>query len=246
MLYQSTVFLAALLLLAGQFVNAASVSSFTPINGGLKFGTSANAETTTFGSELSNLPFQRIFAGPLMAVVNAQAASADKTHKYINEIGFTTDLSNPDSPKKSVMYVEFNYQSFTTNGTAIQRRMQVPFLYMVPIPFLTIDSVTIELNVKLTNVADRTDVKQITSNEVKYDVNYHMWGRRCWVCATVSYGTVSSQETTKSSTRIQQTFSLNVAVHAAQAPLPGGMERILELFESLVNNDQPISNSTTP
>ena len=71
------------------------------------------------------------FAGPLIAVINAQAASALTTVKFINEVGFDAD--------RNAINVKFNYNSTNaTSGEITESSMSVPILTILPIPFIRV------------------------------------------------------------------------------------------------------------
>src|SRR5690349_18784915 len=73
----------------------------------------------------------RCCAGPLMAAVNAQAASAMTTINFINTVGFDAN--------HSAITVSFTYQSVNPDTGAQQNNtITVPFLTIVPIPYLQV------------------------------------------------------------------------------------------------------------
>ncbi len=70
-------------------------------------------------------------AGPLIAVINAQAASALTTVKFINEVGFDADRNS--------ISVSFNYNTTNaTSGDIQENSMSVPILTILPIPFIRV------------------------------------------------------------------------------------------------------------
>jgi len=192
-----------------------------------------NAQSTDFGADLNNLDFASIIGGPLNAVVEAQAAAAQQTSTFIQGVGFTADPSNPK--RQLVRTVEFNYFSVDQNGSDVTRSMSVPFLYMIPIPFIQVDSVSIDLNVQLSSV-QQVDTTVSTNSQYNENQWSAAWG---WGYVTVRSmsGSIASQSQTTASTKVQENYSLQVSVQASQASLPGGMERLLDLFESIVVQD---------
>ena len=70
-----------------------------------------------------------------MAVVNAQAASAMTTVNFINTVGFDAN--------RTAVTVSFSYQSLDpTTGAELNNTITVPFLTIVPIPYLQVRIVT--------------------------------------------------------------------------------------------------------
>jgi len=195
---------------------------------------SAQASSSAFGSELSNLDFSSIIGGPLKAVVQAQAQAAKETATFINGVGFT-EVNTTNGKVKTVRTVEFNYFSTDNNGSDVSKSMSVPFLYLIPIPFIQVDSVSIDFNVKLNSVAEVQTQTTTTSqfNENQWSAAWG-WG---WVAVKSFSGSVSKQSQTKSTSKVTKEYSLQISVQASQAALPGGMERLLDLFESIVRQD---------
>ncbi len=88
-----------------------------------------------------------ILAGPMQAVINAQASSALSTVSFIKEVGFTApedpDAENSDTNALDVKYVSFSYSKTvpdTVNGGVMvaNRVLTIPFLAMLPIPNLEV------------------------------------------------------------------------------------------------------------
>ena len=70
-------------------------------------------------------------AGPLTAVINAQSAAAITTVSFINSVGF-------DENRNAIM-VNFYYNvTNTTTGELQQNGLSVPFLTIVPVPYIRV------------------------------------------------------------------------------------------------------------
>jgi len=205
------------------------------------------AQSSDFGADLANIPFEQIIGGPLIAAVDAQQAAAEATEMFITSIGFTQQI-RPSSPGvfaidkatvKTVQMVEFNYFQSQPNGSTLQRSMQVPFLYLVPIPYLQLDSITIDFSVLLTSVAEKNATISQPNPSMRYTgSSYFKFGSQgCWLCYGGMYGSVSETSSSESSTKITKTYSLVINVRASQAALPEGMARMLDIFETLISSD---------
>jgi len=184
---------------------------------------------------LSNLNYASLIGTPLQAVVYAQALAAKATTQFIEDVGFSQVASkeNPGQTVNQVNMVAFNYYAYT-NNSKVYLSMQVPFLFMVPIPFLQIDLVTLDLNIQLTSV-EKTKFNAEASESWSVSGSY---GTGCgwWSCdEQTNYNAgVSSQARTESASTITSEFSLAVHVQGSQAPMPQGMTRIQELFATIV------------
>ncbi len=82
---------------------------------------------------LGTLSFDQLIGGPLRAAIKAQRDMAKETLSYIREEGLTTD----DSGQSKVTYVTLN---FVRNGKQV--KMRVPLLTLMPVPRLSISSMT--------------------------------------------------------------------------------------------------------
>jgi len=178
-----------------------------------------------FARELSTLPFGALIGGPLQAVVKAQAKAARTTIEFINNIGFSTDTNG----LKTVEMVDFSYNK-VDNGTERNFQMSVPFLLMVPIPYIEIRSIVIDFNVKL-NAAQTTSSSTSHSFGIQASGGWSFWGAGVKWEAGYSMQSKSSQTGT-----VNREYKLHVHVEAGQADLPKGTSRILDIFEGVIQD----------
>lgn len=184
-----------------------------------------------YGKELASLDFKNLIGGPLSAVVEAQAMAAESTVNFIKNMGFDQE-GNPQ-------YVTFKYQKSATQaeGEAKQSdqnemmEMQVPFLTLIPIPFIRIDEATIDFNVKINaiNYSTKTSDHKFDAGS---DRRKGFIGRLLGIKASYSY-----KSTTNSGNRVERTFTLAIHVRAVQDEMPGGMEKILGILESSIRDN---------
>lgn len=184
-----------------------------------------------YGKELASLDFKNLIGGPLSAVVEAQAMAAESTVNFIKNMGFDQE-GNPQ-------YVTFKYQKSATQaeGEAKQSdqnemmEMQVPFLTLIPIPFIRVDEATIDFNAKINaiNYSNKTSDHKF---EAGSDRRKGFIGRLLGIKASYSY-----KSTTNSGNRVERTFTLAIHVRAVQDEMPGGMEKILGILESSIRDN---------
>lgn len=103
----------------------------------------ADGPNTNSGSKvasaLNSIPFGNIIGGPLAACVRAQAEAAQTTIDFIR--GFTMTNSELDPEGVEPITVTF---TFIMNGE--KTRMTVPLMTIVPIPYMHIDYIDLELH----------------------------------------------------------------------------------------------------
>lgn len=180
------------------------------------------------GKELSSIDFENLIGGPLVAVVNAQAQSAMATVNFIQSVGFYTD----EDGKTQVMNVDFGYSKKVVGESGTEEiknfELHVPLLSIVPIPYLRVEETNIDFLAKITSVQEREVLEETkTSANLKAKANWG-WGSARLV---VNY---SNQRNTRTGEKVQREYSMGVKVRAVQEEMPAGMEKLLAMMESLI------------
>lgn len=181
------------------------------------------------GDELASLDFESLIGGPLSAVVRAQTQAAMTSVDFIKAVGFTLDDQN--KPTAPVM-VTFAYDRPQDAGNGVVEikpfTLTVPFLTMLPVPFIRIEETTIDFNAKITSV-----IESATASEhgLKTDLQVKAgWGFGS-AKLKVNY---SYKRTSSASNKIERTYSMAVHVRAVQDELPAGTERLLGILENTI------------
>lgn len=196
------------------------------------------------GQELAAIDFASIIGGPLQAVITAQAAAAQVTTQYIQNTAFTSSSSGGgtggggSTGAQQLKVVEFDYgqvlgsSSGGAGGSTGQDKLviRVPLLTMLPIPFIRVESMTIDFNVSLTsttttNTTSTTNTTGSASGEYAF-VNFN--------------GSVTDQNTYQNGSLVNDTYSLGVTVNAVQDQMPGGMQSVLNIFNSVIQQQASI------
>jgi len=187
-----------------------------------------------FGQELGNLDFRSIIGGPLQAVIAAQALSSKTTTDFINDVGLYSDANG----NKAVRMVSFDYSKIDGNSTALKNfTLQVPFIMLMPIPYIEVTVITIDLNVKLNSV----DTQESGSSFSAYG---EVSGHYGFFFGSVNYkGGYSYASQSKYTGSTEREYSLSVHVRAGQTSLPKGTERVLDMLESVIR--EVPTNATT-
>jgi len=179
-----------------------------------------------FAGELASIDFEGIIGAPLNAAIDAQNLAARTTLEFIQNLGFTT---NAQGVKKPTM-VEFFYTKHDENGTHTFQ-MKLPFLLMLPIPYIEVRDVTVEFNVHLNSV-DKTESEQT------HDWNSQVSASSWWGSWKMT-ATYSGKSTSKTTGETSRDYALDIKVNAGQADLPKGTARILDIFEQVVRDGVP-------
>jgi Protein of unknown function (DUF2589) len=186
--------------------------------------------------ELNSLDFSVYIGGPLQAAVQAQHAASMSQVNFIKEVGFEKDASGNIT---DLRYVDFNYKKKAPNpafdssqpaGPTNQPfidaevNISVPFLTMLTIPALRIETLTIDFNAKLTST-ETSNVSSEFAASAELGINYKIVNFK----ASASY-----KRTSTSGTSVEKTYNLGVRVHAVNDEIPAGLDRILTMLEDSI------------
>ena len=184
------------------------------------------------GDELSSIDFEAMIGGPLSAVIRAQTQAANTSVDFIKSVGFTDD-GNGEKPTM----ITFEYDKpveVTDPATGVVTvevkpfKLTVPFLTMLPIPFIRIEETTIDFNAKITSV-------QFSKTMSEHDLSTSLSAKAGWgpfsAKLKVNY---SYKRKNESGSETNRTYSLTVHVRAVQDELPAGTERLLGILESTI------------
>lgn len=168
------------------------------------------------GREISSLDFANLIGGPLNAIVEAQAKSAIATANFIREVAF-------DKEGRAVLS-EFRYNRVGEDGREQEVRLSVPFITMLPIPYVAIESAEIEFNAKITSTRESSS-SQSFNGELGAGVD-SAWFKGVSVSTKMSY-----QKQSASQEKEQRSFDMRVLVRLRSAEMPPGTERLLSALE---------------
>ncbi len=180
------------------------------------------------GDELASLDFEAMIGGPLSAVVRAQADAAVTSVDFIKAVGFDDD----DKPAMITFEYDKPVETEQPDGTVSVEvkpfKLTVPFLTMLPIPFIRVDETTINFNAKITSVQSR-------KSTTEHGLNTELTAKAGWFFGSaklkVNY---SYKRSTTAKQKIERTYSLAVHVRAVQDELPAGTERLLGILENAI------------
>jgi hypothetical protein len=106
--------------------------------------------------------------------------------------------------------------------------LTVPFLTMLPIPFIRVEETTIDFNAKITAVQESSSTSSHgLDTELKAKAG---WG---WGSASLKVN-YSYKKSTSASSKVERTYSMAVHVRAVQDELPAGTERLLGILENAI------------
>lgn len=171
-------------------------------------------------NQLSNLPFENIIGGPLNAAINAQAQAAETTVDFIQRVGM-----QEVNGEKEAINVQFVYE----DSSGQSRRITVPILAIVPIPFIVIDGINIAFKAKITaSTHSQSSSSKASSGYINGSAGYR--GRRFRASLNAGYSAKKDSKASQDS-KYSVEYTMDVQVNASQAGLPAGMEAVLGFLQ---------------
>ena len=166
----------------------------------------------------SNVPLSltETMGSVMTSMIDAQAHTARATMDFINDIGFN---ENGSLNTVSYQYQQQNDQGENTNQTAT-----IPLLGMIDIPSVTIDSAKIKFSYDITQSENREidiETGSVFSRETKI---------------STFKGKVSRKF--ESSTESKESANLTVEVNLAKGSVPVGLERLLDILEQSITDEE--------
>ncbi len=172
------------------------------------------------GREIATLDFPNLIGGPLNAIVEAQAKSAITTANFIKEVAF-------DDEGRAV-HVDFKYDRRGPDGRVQENTLSVPFLTMLPIPYLKVETAEVEFNAKISSVRENS-VASNFQGELGAELGGDMWAMRASIQAKAAH-----QKQSSSTEREQRSFDMRVLVKVGNTDMPPGTEYLLSMLENAI------------
>jgi hypothetical protein len=186
-------------------------------------------EGQIFDADLAAIDFSAILGGPMTAAINAQAQSAMVTLEFINSVGFQSSSSSGGATLKA-NEVDFTYSKSipAKDGTVSQQTssLTVPILSIVPIPFIRVQQLSVDLNVKLNSVQ-----KASTSNSIVTNTTIGSNGFLSLFSPVKFSTTIVSKNDSRTSSTITESYDLSVKMLAVQDQMPGGLAKVLQILQ---------------
>ena len=151
----------------------------------------------TANTAFDSIPFENLIGAPLCACVNAQKQAAEATINYIQEMGFEKKKNSTDL---SVIMVSFE---FVQDG--IPKKLQLPLLSIVPVPYLQIDTVDIKFTAEVAANSDDTFNARISNQRYEED--------------------------TKGTKSLDYKGLIDLNIRATGTNMPAGLAKIFQVFE---------------
>mmetsp|Transcript_30586 Transcript_30586/g.76742 ORF Transcript_30586/g.76742 Transcript_30586/m.76742 type:complete len:280 (+) Transcript_30586:149-988(+) len=176
--------------------------------------------------EVGSIDFHALVSGPLVALIDAQIASAIATTDFVVNVCFKTDHAKDEegNKRKNVtigdtigepVMVNFSYPVATEFGLSRKQTLEVPLLTMVPIPMLRIENATLSFQAKITDTYTQTRDSKVTYQKASTTMGVGTNPDKEENASKVTDG--SSGENSVSSDSVQDKFQNTVMMSAVVA-----------------------------
>ena len=179
---------------------------------------------------LSQIPFGAVIGGPLKAAVDAQGAAAIACYDFISKVGFSGEGN-----EKKVVDITFVYErgSPTANPpTVAKTSITVPLLTIMPLPFIRIESMTVNFKAAISATDSRSQTDATSSNkELKSEGTLGF----AWWKVNASASVSSKKDSTATNTsKYSVEHTMDISVHAVQDDMPAGLAKILSIMTDAI------------
>lgn len=193
----------------------------------------------TPGQELASLDFENLIGGPLIAVVHAQAQAAMATVNFIKQVGFKPPATPGTATEQTTgepATVSFSYKKMVpkADGSGEEEKtasLTVPFLAMLPIPYLRVQETNVDFLAKINSVQFRqVDTNIAVTGELEAKAGWLFGSARLKVTTTF-------QRHSREGSTVTRDYSMGVKVKAVQEEMPGGLDRLISVLESVIKEE---------
>lgn len=192
----------------------------------------SNEGASKVAKDLQAIPFGTMIGAPLSACIEAQKEAALTSVDFIRSVGFSSDKNTPEK----VITVSFKYER---NGKEVT--LTVPLLTIVPIPFISIDTVNISFKANLKSIESSRLTE--SSSDVKTENSAHTENYKGlrWLGVKKSQSSLTGSVSTKKDSRstqnsnysIEATIDINIVAH--QESMPAGLSKVLEMLNNAIS-----------
>lgn len=205
--------------------------------------------------ELRALPLEDLIVAPLNAAINAQAAAALSTADFVKRVGFVDPKSKSlfdrpeDSDKSDVRIAELRVtkKNKKADGSVeeVTESIEIPFITLFNIPALEIGSLDWSFDVKLKSVeAFETDLTHSVSTTSTTGASVGLPLKALAIGVQMKVETAAKTDfNLRYGQGREGEYNLRVSIKANAAPIPRGIERLMDIAERIAIENQAVTAS---
>mmetsp|Transcript_36496 Transcript_36496/g.91480 ORF Transcript_36496/g.91480 Transcript_36496/m.91480 type:complete len:241 (+) Transcript_36496:190-912(+) len=211
-------------------------------------------QAANFNNELAALPISHVLGTPVNAAIDAQWTASQNMIEFLKKAGFQGGgkggkkkgggKGGKDSWGKPIQISFELERPGALFGMPTKTVLKVPLLTMLPIPFIRLEYLMVDFNVKLTSNEsasfDGSNYDISTSNvKTNSKAGSFGWGRNSIYSsrsntkteATAAYVDISKS---KEGVEITRDYSLAIKMKFVQDEIPEGLEKILNILDGQI------------
>jgi hypothetical protein len=175
------------------------------------------------------IDFGALIGAQLTAIIEAEAEAAETSAEFIENVGFESG----ENGSLRLKVVTFEMKRRDADGDVRTHMIQVPVITLVPIPLLTIESATMEFDLRVEDVV-RTDTSRDSPRSGAVSIRNFVNARLVGSAPPKARLITRLASTTKTESRT--TSDLRMKVSIGQSGFPVGIERMLTVAELSVDD----------
>ena len=202
--------------------------------------------------ELRDLPLEDLITAPINAVITAQRNAAITTMKFIEEIGLIRKdedsfFDTPADTTKNDYDVRIARLKVkhtpapvppATTSTPVVSEVELPFISLFNVPSFEIGTMEWEFNAKLKSMSSFSAAAKLSSSTTTTGgARASLGGGFIPIKIGASMkieSTVKTDFESRFKTGREQEYNLRIKINANSAPTPKGIEKLLDIAQSLV------------
>lgn len=192
--------------------------------------------------EMSGVPFGAIISGAFIATCDSQLQASMTTIAFVESVGFTGPGNDTEAGLGEPVMVDFVYDrpGGLMGLNTQQNKVTVPFLTMVPLPAVRIESLKIQFNVRITQTRAHElnyfgNSMSLNSDQTTQEGTNNFGSIENKYDKTTSFFTiVTDTAQNKQGNTVSREYSMKVTVQAVQDEIPAGTQRILDILASAI------------
>mmetsp|Transcript_28825 Transcript_28825/g.72529 ORF Transcript_28825/g.72529 Transcript_28825/m.72529 type:complete len:213 (+) Transcript_28825:141-779(+) len=183
-------------------------------------------------AELVSMDFGILLGSPFSQALAAVEMNSLWTVNFIKAYAFTQSPGQANGLVGSSFgkpkVIKMDYSKTGPDGQVKEGYLSVPLLTLITIPYLRMEEMQIEFNARITSTQEKS-ISESESTTKSQGAGFNFG----FVGASTSTTTTTSQST-REGVNIQREHNFNIKITAKQDVIPVGVERLLDLIESLV------------
>lgn len=187
--------------------------------------------------ENRSLNLYEVIGAPLLALVQAEAQSAQATAEFIERLGFDRSVTSGENDLGQLRMITFRYQKPGIDGTPEVFELNIPLLSLLPIPILQVRHADFEFYIRIVDSLTEQDTTVASTGEGGQFLD----PTRKQLRATL--GRLPSTSTTG---RTSLDANMKINVRMEQADIPMGLSRLLEVMDQSTSSTSVITAADLP